>query len=110
MESAITGQEILHGFEVYDPRDAKAPLEPAPRRKRFDGGIKGMVLAVLDDAGALGLSAMQMIVEIKKTYGHDLPRTSLSPQLTRLKRSGLVGASNSIWLITDKGRDALTKN
>lgn len=105
MESAL-GDSVLTPLPAAVQIPRPDGVAPKPRM-RFEQGIKGMVLAVLDDAGAVGLSAMQMLIEIKKTFGYELPRTSLSPQLTRLKRSELIGSSNGIWLITSKGREAL---
>ena len=48
--------------------------------------IKGMVLQVLDEIYPDGLTALEILDQIKVRWKADLERTTLSPQLTRLKK------------------------
>jgi hypothetical protein len=100
MESAL-GEVALTPLPAAVARSGSPPNTPK-RRMRFEQGIKGMVLGALQEAKT-GLTAQQIIAAIQTTFGYDLPRTSLSPQLTRLKRDGKVTVRDSIWTITLNG-------
>lgn len=57
--------------------------------------IKDMVRAILE-AAPKGMTAHDILASIKADYGKDIERTSLSPQLSRLK------ADNEVWLEGDR--------
>ena len=59
--------------------------------------IKEMVRTILDAAPS-GLTAHQILEKINSDYGKDIERTSLSPQLSRLK------SDNEVFLDGDIGR------
>jgi len=54
--------------------------------------IKDAVLATLRDYPA-GLTALQILAEINTRFEMNVVRTSLSPQLSRLKRDGKLAAN-----------------
>jgi hypothetical protein len=78
------------------------------RRQRIEGGIKSLVLAVLQREP---MTANQILAAIKLNFDIALPRTTLSPQLSRLKADDQVSVNDSVWEITEKGRkEAAQKN
>lgn len=104
MESALGDGPLLSptlGLRVGPPTAAVASAPK--RRQRVEGGIKSMVLFVLAHIGPR--TANQILSEIKHTYDIDLPRTTLSPQLSRLKKDGFVRVDDAVWAVTDKGRE-----
>jgi hypothetical protein len=46
-----------------------------------------------------GLLALDILAKINARFDLSLVRTSLSPQLTRLKREGRITNRGSIWLV-----------
>ena len=94
MESALPGpsQPTIYREEVVEN----------PRRQKFDKSIKEMVLEVLKDGA--GRHAQDVLHEIKTTFGVVVERTSLSPQLSRLKVDGMIDrADGNYWIITPAG-------
>lgn len=73
------------------------------RRVRFKKKfrtIQDLALAVLAEQPN-GADALKIIELIKERFGVEVPRTSMSPQLSRLKRQGKIALNNMIWTITD---------
>lgn len=62
--------------------------------------IKDMTKKVLASRTG-GMTATQIIEQIKAEYGVDLPRTSLSPQLSRLKQEGVLVDHAGIWSLVN---------
>ncbi|WP_093151572.1 hypothetical protein [Thalassobaculum litoreum] len=73
------------------PRTGDAP-QPAK------GTIKDMILQVLEDQGN-GAESAEIIDMIKARFDVEVPRTSMSPQLSRLKANGLVGVVGKRWIL-----------
>jgi hypothetical protein len=69
------------------------------------GSIKADVLSVLANAPD-GLIALDILSAINARRDVPVHRTSLSPQLSRLKEAGLVDQAKSVWAITPSGRAA----
>lgn len=61
--------------------------------------IKDMARELLAEAPD-GATSGQILVAIKAKYGRDVDRTSLSPQLSRLKESGDVVLNGERWFLT----------
>jgi hypothetical protein len=99
MESALPGVPVEY-------RDAVSDSEP-PKRRQFAKSIKEMVLGVLQD-GTVKL-ALDILRDIKEQFGADLERTSLSPQLSRLKADGFVRREEGYWVITESGLQHLNQ-
>ena len=88
--------------------DAIALLKPseknisllAPRKLKPEGTmrIKPMILEILE-RNPEGLKALDILSSIKNEYLIDIMRTSLSPQLSRLKRDGEIDKNGKIWLL-----------
>ena len=72
-------------------------------RKKAALTIKQMVVKLIDQNGA-GLSAIDLMARIKAVYDLEIPRSSLSPQLSRLKQEGRLVDKSGIWcLASDSG-------
>lgn len=66
--------------------------------------IKDMVLeilAVMPD----GAEATELLSFIDERFEVTLPRTSLSPQLSRLKKERLVSLEGKVWKLNEEGSD-----
>lgn len=72
------------------------------RRRRGRMSMKEAVLEVLREAGH-GLSALEILPLMNQKIGVEYERTSLSPQLTRLKEDGEIERDGVIWTLVDKG-------
>lgn len=81
---------------------------PGPTEEEAPLTIKGAVLAVLADAPQ-GLIALDILRRINQRFGLGLVRTSLSPQLTRLKKAGAIDLHGSIWTTGPKFKKAPSK-
>lgn len=123
---ALKGQVAdLEAMEsVLKQRHAKgteyrqAPLEDEPEnalgvasaitpRQRFGKTIKQMVLEVLD--AMPGLLSSEVLDAINAKYAIVLERTSLSPQLSRLKAEDQIVAFNNRWRLTEQGQQLLAE-
>lgn len=60
--------------------------------------LKDMVLAVLHALNR-GAEALEIVSEIKATYDKDVMRSSLSPQLSRLKAEGKLILDDKVWYL-----------
>ena len=68
-------------------------------RKKAALTIKQMVVKLIGQNGA-GLSAIDLMARIKAVYDLEIPRSSLSPQLSRLKQEGRLVDKSGIWCLT----------
>lgn len=66
--------------------------------------IKEMILEVLDSAPR-GLKALGILECINEGYSIKLERTSLSPQLSRLKRDGKIHKTGLYWAKVSKAHN-----
>lgn len=48
-----------------------------------------------------GLPAVEILLEVNKILGSNYVRSSLSPQLSRLKKDGIIYDTNGIWTLTE---------
>src|SRR5262249_19080342 len=64
--------------------------------------IKEMVVEVLGVLGR-GADALEILRLINERFQADLERTSLSPQLSRLKTDGILDRQGMIWILKQKG-------
>lgn len=63
--------------------------------------IKDMVLAVLSNRPT-GAEASEIVDLIENEFGEQIARSSLSPQLSRLKEEGLIELAGRIWKVTSE--------
>jgi hypothetical protein len=62
--------------------------------------IKRAVMEVLEDHPD-GLLALDILGKINERHGSGLVRTSLSPQLSRLKQEGKLKQEGTLWLLAE---------
>jgi hypothetical protein len=68
-----------------------------------EGTIKDFVVRVLSDRPE-GMVAIDILAAINRRFGTEYPRTSLSPQLSRLKNEGILELDGLVWrLVKEKG-------
>ncbi len=70
-----------------------APIMPLLVRR----SIKRMVTDLLDEMHPHGLTALEILDQIRVRWNIDIKRTSLSPQLTRLKNDGEIYNDKGVW-------------
>lgn len=81
------------------PERLGAPLRTATMSGKPT--IKEMVLDVLNGGG--GAEASEIVELIHNRFGEEIPRSSLSPQLSRLKEDGFLNLDGRVWtIISDK--------
>jgi hypothetical protein len=107
--------------ELADVRRAKAALGPAPATlldvaRRLATGppgadptnfsswtLKQMAIRALTDHFQEGATAIQLLDFFKTAYGRDIPRESLSPQLSRLaEKDKLLVRVGKLWKLAPK--------
>lgn len=72
------------------------------KRPTIIGMVKDVLLKFPD-----GADAQAIINAVKEKFGVDVPRSSMSPQLSRLKADGVLEMENNIWRLADsKGQKA----
>lgn len=68
------------------------------RRTIPEKTIKDAVIEVLRAKGA-GMTALEILAAINLKFGTEYPRTSLSPQLSRLKADGRINREGIVWTL-----------
>lgn len=84
-----SGTKAEQDLGLFSPTEA----ERKPRT------IKEMVIALLEEAWPQGRTALQILDAINQRWNPTLPRTSLSPQLTRLKIDKLIRNERGVWKV-----------
>ncbi len=86
---------------ISDPHIPIKSIKTPPVVGRYSGGkktLKGMIMAALTthfhDTGA---TTNELLAYFKDVHEKDILRSSLSPQLSRLKRDGFIVSRNHIW-------------
>jgi len=94
---APAGQTISAEVSLVEEGDTvKATGVVRSPRRLPEKTIKEAVLDILKP-GPKGMTALEILAEINRRYGADYPRTSLSPQLSRLKVQGLIKRKGTVW-------------
>lgn len=73
-------------------------LSPRDWTKRLGKTTQDMVLEILNDKPK-GLSALNILEELNSRWSLGLVRTSLSPQISRLKQKGKLLYSDGLWSV-----------
>ena len=82
-------------------------LHRAERARRVsEATIKEMVIDILDKEDG-DLTALAILDQINRRTGIDYPRTSLSPQLSRLKAEGKIHREGRYWSLGQDPGDGL---
>jgi hypothetical protein len=110
-EGEIREQMKALKAELKELQVAKAALggeAAAPPAKTGGQTIKDMARAVLDTAAG-GMTAHEILAAIKEEFDREIDRTSLSPQLSRLKTDGVITLHDDRWF-TQARFDAYVRN
>lgn len=70
------------------------------RRRQASATLKEAVVEILRREGR-GMTALQILPLVNEFLGHEYPRTSLSPQLSRLKVEGVIDRNGVIWTLVE---------
>lgn len=98
LKSILSGQSASVVVAASD----SAPTPPKPRRSA-EASMQDAVLAILSDKGE-AMTAVDLLPLVNARIGADYPRSSLSPQLSRLKTAGkVVLLPGKRWGLTEWG-------
>ncbi len=103
-EAEIKSQVKALRAELGDLKKAKSALDPSSgeiesgEQQSGSVTIKDMVRAILKSDSS-GLTATDILTKIKENFARDLGRTSLSPQLSRMKEDGEVVVRENLWFL-----------
>ena len=84
-------------------RSSGAQIAPSQRPLAFETpplvrkSIKQMVIDILDDMHPHGLTALELLDQLRARWNVRVRRTSLSPQLTRLKNDHQIYNEHGVW-------------
>lgn len=87
----------------------ETPLEIAkPARETTNSyarmSIKALAMEALQTHFRAGATAVELLDYFSEAYGrNDVPRTSLSPQLTILKNEGKISREGLVWRLVENG-------
>lgn len=102
-----SGAAVTKSQEQPDnPWESGLPLPSVRHRERpegalADGTIKDRVVTLLGNTPD-GLTSTQILNALRASGMPTLQRTSLSPQLSRLRHAGEVDLRNGVWVKTGK--------
>lgn len=85
------------GGEAFEPTTQRVSRSP---KRASEKTIKEAVVEILqweDD----GMPAVDILAKLHERFGFDYPRTSLSPQLSRLKAEGMLVREGMNWRLAD---------
>lgn len=88
-----------------------ADIAPTLKKAQFSRTttIKDEIIEILHDKPK-GMTALEILAEIKQSYRPNLQRETLSPQLSRLKQAGKLISYNKIWRIARWNSKEYKKN
>ncbi len=91
--------KALDAIEKIDSSRSSAELLPQPivrARRAIDGTMKTAVLDILS-SHPNGMSAIEILADVNRILGTNYLRTSLSPQLSRLKSEEKIILDGNVW-------------
>ncbi len=89
-------RELKAAKTAIESGDETAPFKSDARREPT---IKEMIISVLTERRGQG-TAEQMISWILEDFGRSVLRSSLSPQMSRLKQDGKLRDVGGVWMLT----------
>lgn len=110
-ESEIKAQIKALRAELGDLKVAKSALDPHGSALGADSApsatktIKEMIRDVLK-SNPQGLTSTEILIKINEFSARKIERTSLSPQLSRMKEDDEVTLQNNFWFLTGIGEFA----
>jgi len=100
-------QELAALRALKNSLSGKPPIDTPARQVPNQGSItfQDMIVDVLNDQSSKGAEALKIIDLIRVKHGKEIRRTSISPQLSRLKFKGVLYLQDNIWSLTEKYKD-----
>ncbi len=89
---------LAAGIEAQPDSGQEAPKRG--RRPR-EGTIKTTVVAILQEVGR-PMTALELLEQVNNRQGTTLMRSSLSPQLSRLKEEGAIKLTDKLWHLPEQ--------
>lgn len=96
--SIASGQGLL---QLWNNNDN---LSPKQKVKKIGKNTQEMVIEILKDRNE-GMLALDILKEINERWNLGLMRSSLSPQLSRLKEKGELKYNDGLWSLTSINED-----
>lgn len=81
---------------------AKNRAQDAPKRKRSGLTFQDMIVEVLREQPNNGADAQEILKLILDKFNKQIERSSISPQLSRLKDKGVLSLDDNVWSLTDE--------
>lgn len=110
-EPSVTLDDVIVGVANVKARLSRSIAEAADRYPFLEFEhftIKELIVKALTDHYKQGAGAADLVEFIKNAYGRAVERSSLSPQLSRLKQDGWVEQqADGAWNLTNEKRTAL---
>lgn len=89
--------------------DAAKPVRKRTRSASDGPTFKEMIKSVLADRDN-GAEALEILDLIKTKFGKEIKRTSISPQLSRLKASGDLVLQDKVWMLPTQAHSAVSNS
>ena len=96
------------GAQIYFAQGELTISQPVPVEK--PPTIKEMIVIILAEAGPSGLSALGILDRIRERWQSNIERTTLSPQLSRLKGEGQIVNLARAWKLAEYGTEQLKES
>jgi hypothetical protein len=110
LAEAIKERMRRHEAYMAEAKDKAGPAEEQPNSPYAKLTMKQLVRKALSEHFANGATAIEMLDFFRDAWGRDdVVRTSLSPQLSRLKRDGEIELDGMTWRLSDPD-DLLSHN
>lgn len=88
--------------EPEQPSEPEPEPEPVRHSPYFRMTMKELAVKALWDRFREGATAAEFLEYFRTEWGRtDIKRESLSPQLSRLKREGVLGLNGNKWVLTE---------
>lgn len=72
------------------------------KKNRINMTFQEMIIDVLNDLPSKGAEALKIIDLIKQKHGKTILRSSISPQLSRLKDKAVLELNDNIWTLSEE--------
>lgn len=95
---AIFGLEFVPLWRSANKRPVRSTNGGSPK----PGTIQDAVLQALEQGPSI---MKELRVRVSNIRGHDVPRTSLAPQLSRLRAGGAISLTDGVWSLASRDRD-----
>lgn len=91
------------GIKIEDVVEVSSPVS-RHRRVSAEKTIIEAVVEILSERGR-GIAASDLLPLLNQRLGTEYPRSSLSPQLSRLKKRGVLKQEGNLWCLTERAAE-----